>query len=87
MPVKLVSDKFTNLIHPSDMKDGQLAIIRDWSSSTVIGLVVQRVESKLVIIGEPSSRCFPDICKSAYKYSTSICKVEILPTGTMIEVC
>lgn len=52
-------------IHPSDMKDGELAVMVSWSGpDDPIGSVVQRYRDCLVVLGLHIGLSYPSVCYS-----------------------
>ncbi len=72
------------IIHISELKDGQLAEIVEWSylSESYVGAIVQKVDSTLVHVGNEESWIdkFPELCSSLKN------KVRILKPGTTLEI-
>jgi hypothetical protein len=70
-----------------DLKDGEIAIITQWSVLHYIGLIVQRYSVDLVTLGSASSEGWTNLFSR--DFSTGIfaeCKVRVLPKGTQIEL-
>lgn len=71
------------MIHVSELKDGDVAVIVSWTNDLYIGIVVQRHDKNLISIGCDSGCSWPgllDIKKDKHLN----CKVKLLPPGTEI---
>ena len=75
--MKILEEKSTD-IHVSEMKDGEIGIITDWTLVTHIGKVIQRHKDILIELGSPT--CWSGISKDPS------CRVRILPKGTKLEI-
>lgn len=80
--MRLIGIKNITNITPAEMKDGQVGIIREWSSCEYIGRVVQCHYNTLVSLGMPGDYSFGNI-KALDKPHLQI---EILPPGTTLEI-
>lgn len=69
----------------TDMKDGDVAEIVNWFCDDEMepGTVVQRYKDALIIIGERSGSCYPNIFTVEDMHLVK-CKVTILPPGSTI---
>jgi hypothetical protein len=78
MKVYQLSANWTDV---SKMKDGDIAVIRQWPGvEDYNGRIVQRYRDTLVCLGEPSGQSWvPTIDKLKGK-------VEILKSGTLLEI-
>lgn len=66
-----------------DMKDGDVAEVISWHNDDIhTGAVVQRYSSALVIIGEGSGKCYPNIFDRCDILGTN--KIRILKSGSRI---
>lgn len=85
MGLKLKS-KSTEVITPSEMKDGDVGVVVSWAKPTLsfeespVGFVVQRFDNNLVLLGERSGKSYTGLTND------QSCKVQILPKGTLIEI-
>lgn len=67
----------------TEMRDGDIAIIREHPISSNIGLIVQRYKDILVTIGLPSSQSFP----TPFQIRDPVnFKLEILGPGTTLII-
>ena len=80
--MKLIKMGENNWITPSEMKDGQIGIIRKWTVESYVGMIVQKYGNSLVCLGLPSSRSF----NGGGTITHPDCLIEILPYGTTLEI-
>ena len=78
--MKIISTP-SNTIPVSDMKNGQIAIIRAWPVSLYIGNVVQKNEDRIIELGSENHWNI-DSCMTNEK----LFQVEILLPGTQLEI-
>lgn len=79
------NNKDTNLVHPKDMTNSQIGVIRRWGANgRYIGLVVQKVN----MIGGSSVLCAigDDSYWSKLDDLTQDCQVEILQPGALLRI-
>ena len=74
-----------NTIQVSELKDGQIAIITNWSPSHHIGEVVQNVNDSLIVIGRDIDESFPDVIHSK-PTDTPKLTVRVLNPGTVFTL-
>lgn len=67
------------------MKDGDVAVITNWSFGEHVGEVVQRYDNKVIIIGSDKDNSFDAIFCNTPEQNKN-CRVRILPKGTHIEL-
>ena len=85
MTVALEENNKHRIVHPSEMRDGEIGVIVKWEPDNYIGRIVQRYNDILITIGEPTGKAFPDICRYSTG-TTSSCKVRILEKGEKIVI-
>lgn len=80
--MKVIEIPNKNTITPSEMKDGEIGIIREWATNSKYyeGRIVQKHGSKLIALGLASDKSFYSCT------DTSTCRVEVLPKGTILEI-
>ena len=80
--MKVISIPNNNWKLPSEVKDGEICIVREWPDrfNSPIGKLLQRYTDKFIILGEHSDNSYP------YLVDSINIKVEILPKGTIIEL-
>jgi len=86
MTVKLKNARLPGI--PShNMKDGEIAIITEWSvHKKYVGSIVTRFGKSLVRIGHPECEAWPlwfDINTTGLRAD---CRVELLPSGTELVI-
>lgn len=76
------------IVHISEIKDGQLAIIREWIRDEYVGRIVQRHGNNLIAVGLPSHNSWGTIFRDGYCNisNDSNCMIEILSAGSVIEI-
>ncbi len=83
--MKIVSEPGPKNIHVHAMKDGQIAVIVDWSCAGNVGKFVQRYGDALVSLGEHDGASWPNLFSNGVTLMDS-CQVRILKPGTVIEI-
>jgi hypothetical protein len=70
------------------MKDGEIAIITQWTHKEYEGTIVQRYQDGLVALGKPKLQSWPVLFIGTETLPTTLdgCKVKILPPGTIITL-
>lgn len=68
-------------IHPSEMKDGDIAVILQWGGFNYCGRIVQRYGDNLVALGLPKGQGWTNV-----NTLTKDCQVSILEPGSQLEV-
>lgn len=73
-----------NLITPSELKHGEVAIIRKWGARNdyVIGAIVIRYKQAIIPIGYDDGKIFSTGAEITDRYFL----LEVLPKGTLLEV-
>lgn len=84
--MKLVKKGDDKSVVWSEMKDGDIAIIREWGAGQHIGEIVQRYDKFLIKLGGRKSDSWGDIFSDHTTGLNSVCRVEILPPGTLLEI-
>lgn len=82
MPVKLIEEKEDGTIHPSQLKDGQIAVVTAWTFPEHVGNVVIRRDDVLFSINRRAS--WERICLGLNPRCD--CRVRVLPNGTKLEI-
>lgn len=72
----------TNTIHVSDMKDGDMAVIRAWTLTQYIGSIIQRYRDDYVKLGSPSTNSWIGGVSDITKKGFPECLVELVQCGT-----
>lgn len=80
-----LSNQPNNYIHVLAMRDGQIAIIRQWIANSYIGDIVQRVGNQLIVIGKPWGNSFPDIF-NVKQCNLPNCLVQTLSDGATLTI-
>ena len=81
--MKLLTKNETNWVTPSEMKDGDIGVIRHWSYHEALGIVVQKFgDNILVLLGAPSGKHMPN----GGNITSRDYLIEILPPGTQLEI-
>lgn len=85
MPVTLKQKTDEVIVAARDMKDGQIGVIVKWGdsnlSSSLIGRVVQKYATSLIVIGMTSGHSFGDTRKWEDCY-----QVRLLKKGEILEI-
>jgi len=85
-----VLDTVSPYIPISDLKDGQLAVIRVNTTGGYVGRVVQRYDNIIIQIGEEKghswTNIFKDLTPEKVKMFESTFLVQVLKKGTKLEV-
>ena len=68
-------------VHVSEMKDGDIAEIVEWTVGRYTGRIVQRYGDVLITLGMDENESFEDVLKGK-DLSNNSCLVRILPKGT-----
>lgn len=86
MPVKLTTKKPKNIIHVTEMTDGDIGEIVSWNDDeSVIGEIVQWFgDHTLLVIGKDSGNSWSAANRIK---KDSNCFIKILPKGTKLEIC
>jgi hypothetical protein len=70
-----------------DLKDGEIAVVTQWSVPHYIGLIVQRYDVHLITLGSASSKGWTEFFIKDFSTGQFYnCKVRVLPKGTQIEI-
>jgi hypothetical protein len=70
-----------------DLKDGEIAIITEWSASEYVGRIVQRYGEHLVALGSSRGSSWPEFFNEDFSIRPlDNLKVRVLPKGTQIEL-
>jgi hypothetical protein len=70
-----------------DLKDGEIAIITEWSIPFYVGLIVQRYDVHLITLGSHSCKGWTEFFTRDFSTGQfDNCKVRVLPKGTQIEI-
>ena len=91
MPAKLFTNETPGVISATDMEDGDIGVIVNWSggvNKSSIGSIVQRYKDVLVQVGRQSTQAWENTIAGVApnKYYKSNCMVRILKPGELIEV-
>jgi hypothetical protein len=89
MGIKLQSRDNNHIIHVTDMKDGDIAEIINWSYSSVIGVIVQRYKDVIIRIGVHSQHSWPSLFIPRTSPDSGVpecCKVRLLEEGEILEI-
>lgn len=65
---------------PCEMKDGQIGIIVSWTVMDLLGKLVQRWDTRLVVLGEPRGLSYLGLTNDPR------CQVRILQPGEKIKI-
>lgn len=80
--MKLIEKANSNWIPAKNMEDGQIAIIREWGTTDRYnGIIVQRCDNSLIQLGRTTSHGWSNL-----QELEDFCKVEILPSGSKLEI-
>lgn len=82
--VKIAQEPKDNTISVLDMKDGDIAIIVDWSSRDHLGKIVQRYKDNLITVGKHSGEGWSSFFLTTDESPKR--RVRILPKGTLLEI-
>lgn len=72
-------------IHVSNLQDGELAMITDWTLPQFKGEVVQRFDNKLVRLGRGTDAGWSELPLITPERFPN-CKVRVLKTGTKLVI-
>ena len=78
--MKVIEKTPVLVVHPSEMKDGQIGVIVEWAGSCYLGEVVQRYGDELIVLNKPEGQAWGTLNVA------NNCKVRILPNGTTLEI-
>ena len=70
------------IVTPSEMKDGEIGEIVEWTFDGAIGRIVQKYKESLISLGMHSGKSF----SLAGNIKLKGCEVRILPPGTKFEL-
>ena len=78
--MKVISIPNNNWKLPSEVKDGEICIVREWfnTNNPPIGALMQRYLNNFIILGKGWG--------SAYEGLSDNVRLEVLPKGTIIEL-
>jgi hypothetical protein len=82
-----ILNETTQEISVKDLKDGEIAIITEWSASGYVGQIVQRYGDHLVALGSSHGSSWSEFFNRDFSTRPlDSCKVRVLPKGTQIEI-
>lgn len=86
MPLSLVKKGIESSIPVLDLRDGQIARITSWTYTSYIGQIVIRNQDDLIAIGPNGDRWTNLFNTLKDPVQQNICRVKILPNGTLLKV-
>lgn len=79
--------EFLDDIHFSQMKDGQVGSITQWSvHKDFVGRVVQRYKNSLISLGMAEGNCWQDIFTETANLNNNSLRVRLLKNGEKLVV-
>lgn len=85
--MKIISIPNSNWKLPSEVKDGEICIVREWPPTPnwayingAVGKLLQRYGDKFIVLGEHSGKSYSDLIDS------DDVRLEVLPKGTIINL-
>jgi hypothetical protein len=79
--VKLIKETDGSIL-AKEMQDGQIGIIVEWSVEGFLNRIVQAYDNDLISVGLPSGSSW-----EYYKGLSDCCRVKLLQTGDLLEIC